>query len=76
MVEHPFAEPPSVRSPSVHHRFFGRIANVLFVDGHVEALTHPTRNPAASGEPAAVGPFRDTENVFDYGTTDELWDRE
>jgi prepilin-type N-terminal cleavage/methylation domain-containing protein/prepilin-type processing-associated H-X9-DG protein len=76
MVENPFAEPPSARSPSVHHRFFGRIANVLFVDGHVEAITQPTRNPAASGEPAAVGPFREQENVFDFGTTDELWDRE
>lgn len=30
----------------------------------------------ASGESPDVGPFRDRENVFDYGTTDELWDRE
>lgn len=27
----------------------------------------------ASGEPPDVGPFRDKENVFDFGTTDELW---
>jgi len=76
MVENPFAEPPSLRSPSVHYRFFGRLANTLFLDGHVEANTQPTRNLAASGEPLAVGPFRDQENVFDFGTTDELWDRE
>jgi len=31
---------------------------------------------AASGEPLADGPFRDQKNVFDFGTTDELWDRE
>jgi len=76
MVEHPFAEPPSFHSPSVHFRFFSRVANILFVDGHVEGMTEPTRNTAASGEPITVGPFRDKENVFDFGTTDELWDRE
>jgi prepilin-type N-terminal cleavage/methylation domain-containing protein/prepilin-type processing-associated H-X9-DG protein len=76
MVEHPFADPPSARSPSAHYRFFGRIANVLYVDGHVEGHTQPTRNPAATGEPPAVGPFRDAENVFDFGSDDELWDRE
>jgi prepilin-type N-terminal cleavage/methylation domain-containing protein/prepilin-type processing-associated H-X9-DG protein len=76
MVENPFAEPPSFRSPSVHYRFFGRIANVMYLDGHVEGHTQPTRTPAAPGEPSAVGPFRDTENVYDLGVNDELWDRE
>jgi prepilin-type N-terminal cleavage/methylation domain-containing protein/prepilin-type processing-associated H-X9-DG protein len=76
LVEHPFAEPPSARSPSAHFRFHGRIANVLWLDGHVEGLTQGTRNPAASGEPSTVGPFRDAENVFDLGTNDLLWDRE
>jgi prepilin-type N-terminal cleavage/methylation domain-containing protein/prepilin-type processing-associated H-X9-DG protein len=76
LVENPFAEPPSFRSPSAHFRFFGKLINVLYVDGHVEACTTPTRNPAAPGEPAAVGPFRDKENVYDFGSTDELWDRE
>jgi prepilin-type N-terminal cleavage/methylation domain-containing protein/prepilin-type processing-associated H-X9-DG protein len=76
LVEHPFAEPPSQRSPTLHHRFIGRTANVLWLDGHVEALTPVSRNPAASGEPTAVGPYRDRENVFDLGSTDELWDRE
>ena len=76
LVENPFADPPSFRSPSAHFRFSGRLINVLYLDGHVEACTTPTRNPAAAGEPPAVGPFRDAENVFDFGTTDELWDRE
>ncbi|MCU0705486.1 MAG: type II secretion system GspH family protein [Fimbriiglobus sp.] len=76
MVENPFAEPPSLRSPSVHYRFFGRIANVMYLDGHVEGHTQPTRNLAASSEPLRVGPFRDENNVFDLGTNDELWDRE
>ena len=76
LVEHPFAEPPSARSPSVHFRFHGRIANVLWLDGHVEGLTQGNRNPALSGEPGSVGPYRDAENVFDLGTNDLLWDRE
>lgn len=76
LVEHPFAEPPSVRSPTVHFRFRGRIANVLYLDGHVESESQGTRNPAAAGEPATIGPFRDRELVFDLGATDELWDRE
>lgn len=76
LVEHPFAEPPSQRSPTVHHRFHGRIANLLWLDGHVEGLTPGGRNPARVGEPSTIGPYRDRENVFDLGSTDELWDRE
>ena len=76
LVENPFAEPPSVRSPSVHFRLFGRIANVLFLDGHVESYTQTTRNPPLSSDPPAVVAMRDRENVFDLGSTDELWDRE
>jgi prepilin-type N-terminal cleavage/methylation domain-containing protein/prepilin-type processing-associated H-X9-DG protein len=76
LVEHPFAEPPSARSPSIHFRFMGGIANLLWLDGHVEAVTQGTRNPAPSGEPGTVGPFRDRERVFDLGITDELWDRD
>jgi prepilin-type N-terminal cleavage/methylation domain-containing protein/prepilin-type processing-associated H-X9-DG protein len=76
MVENPFPDPPSFRSPSAHYRFFGRIANVLYVDGHVEGHTEPTRTPPAAGEPPAVAQLRDRENVFDFGKDDELWDRE
>jgi len=76
LVEHPFAEPPSQQSPAVHFRFHGRIANIVFLDGHVEGLTQGTRNPAAPGEPVTIGPFRDANAVFDLGSSDELWDRE
>ncbi len=76
LVENPFAEPPSWRSPSVHYRFHGRVANVSFVDGHVEAYTQTTRNTPLSTDPTSVVPFRDQELVFDIGTDDTLWDRE
>ena len=68
---------PSRRAtlPSVHFRQTGRLANVLFLDGHVEGRTDPTRNPPAAGEEPHLCHLRDRENVFDLGTTDELWDR-
>lgn len=76
LYEMPFAYPPSVRRPSVHLRLANRIANIAFVDGHVEAITEGTRNaPAATDSPALLA-IRDRENVFDYGATDELWDRQ
>ncbi len=75
LFEMPFAYPPSVRRPSVHLRLANRIANIAFVDGHVEAIIEGTRNaPAATDSPALLA-IRDRENVFDYGATDELWDR-
>jgi prepilin-type N-terminal cleavage/methylation domain-containing protein/prepilin-type processing-associated H-X9-DG protein len=75
LVEVPVAEPPSRQFPSVHHRFNGGVANVLFVDGHVEARTDRTRNPPAATDPPAILRVRDEENLFDLGTSDELWDR-
>ena len=75
LIEVAVAEPPSVRDPMVHHRFLGGIANVCFLDGHVEARTDRTRNPPLSTDPPAVVLLRDKENVFDLGVTDELWDR-
>ena len=76
LVENPFAEPPTYLSPSVHYRFHGRVANVSFVDGHVEAYTQTTRNPPSSTDPVSVLAFRDAEQVFDIGHDDTLWDRE
>jgi prepilin-type processing-associated H-X9-DG protein len=74
MVESAASWPPSAQKPGVHYRLQGRIANVLFLDGHVEADPNPTRNAATA--PANLQHLRDAENIFDYGTTDELWDRE
>lgn len=76
LIEVAVAEPPSHRYPSVHHRFAGGIANVLFLDGHVEARTDRTRNPPAPSDPPAIVLLRDKEELFDLGTTDELWDRD
>ena len=75
LIEVAVAEPPSMRYPNVHHRFHGGIANVVFVDGHVEGRTDRTRNPPAATDPPEILLLRDKENVFDLGTTDELWDR-
>ena len=76
LVETPIADPPSAKNPSVHFRLTGGVANVLFLDGHVEAWTDKTRNPPAPTDPPALIALRDRENVFDIGTTDELWDRD
>jgi prepilin-type N-terminal cleavage/methylation domain-containing protein/prepilin-type processing-associated H-X9-DG protein len=79
LAETPAAEPPSLHTPGVHHRFHGRIANVLFLDGHVEGLPAPGRpaNAAAlSAVSAGVVALWDKEDVYDLGTTDELWDRQ
>jgi prepilin-type N-terminal cleavage/methylation domain-containing protein/prepilin-type processing-associated H-X9-DG protein len=76
LVENPFADPPSYRAPSVHFRFHGRVANVCFLDGHVEGYTLTTRNTPDSTDPASVVAFRDAELVFDIGTDDQLWDRD
>jgi prepilin-type N-terminal cleavage/methylation domain-containing protein/prepilin-type processing-associated H-X9-DG protein len=76
LTEIPFSYPPSVQRPTVHHRFFFRTANVGFVDGHVEAITQPTRNPPAASESETLRTIRDREHVYDFGTTDELWDRQ
>jgi prepilin-type N-terminal cleavage/methylation domain-containing protein/prepilin-type processing-associated H-X9-DG protein len=75
LIEVAGAEPPSGRDPSVHHRFHGGIANVVFLDGHVEARTDRTRNPPAPTDAPDVVLARDKENVFDLGATDALWDR-
>ncbi len=76
LIELGVIEPPSARLPSVHFRHAEGIANVVFVDGHVEARTDRTRNPPPKSEPPVFTEFRDTEMLFDIGATDTLWDRE
>ena len=75
LIEVPLMEPPSGQYPTVHFRHV-RTANVCFLDGHVEAFTPGTRNPAPSWEPATATTVRDRERIFDVGGTDGLWDRE
>jgi prepilin-type processing-associated H-X9-DG protein len=75
LIEIAAAEPPSFQYPCVHYRFHGGIANVVFVDGHVEGRTDRTRNPPAATDTPEIIQLRDKENVFDLGTTDEWWDR-
>jgi prepilin-type N-terminal cleavage/methylation domain-containing protein/prepilin-type processing-associated H-X9-DG protein len=74
LIEVGVAEPPSQKYPSVHFRLDMRIANVVFVDGHVEAWTTPARNPTPADPPEVVA-LRDRENLFDIGGDDTLWDR-
>jgi prepilin-type N-terminal cleavage/methylation domain-containing protein/prepilin-type processing-associated H-X9-DG protein len=73
-IEVAVMEPPSRRFPTVHFRLDYKTANVVFVDGHVEARTDRTRNPSA--DPAALQAVRDKENIYDLGTDDTLWDRD
>ena len=48
-------------------------ANVLFLDGHVEARTDKTRNPPASWDAPSAIVKRGVESIFDIGTDDTLW---
>jgi prepilin-type processing-associated H-X9-DG protein/prepilin-type N-terminal cleavage/methylation domain-containing protein len=76
LVEVPLIEPPSGQYPSVHFRHAGRIANVLFLDGHVESSTAAIRLTPPSWEPASANALREKEHLFDLGSTDVLWDRD
>src|SRR5262249_28494452 len=75
LIEVPLIEPPSGQYPSAHSRH-AHSANVVFLDGHVEAYHPGTRNPPPFWEPASATRLRDRYEVFDIGSTDELWDRE
>jgi prepilin-type N-terminal cleavage/methylation domain-containing protein/prepilin-type processing-associated H-X9-DG protein len=75
LIETGLSEPPSARHPTAHFRQFGKLCHVLFLDGHVEARADRTRNPPPPGDPPGFAALRDAENLFDLGTTDELWDR-
>ena len=74
--EVPLIEPPSGQYPAIHFRHGGRTANVLFLDGHVEAWSEKTRNPAPGWEPPLAGQKRDEQWIFDLGSDDTLWDKE
>ena len=76
LVETYVADPPSQQNPSIHHRFLGPVANILWLDGHVESTTDKTRNPWPAGMSSIVTTFYDDERVYDLGSTDELWDRD
>ncbi|MCZ2340955.1 MAG: type II secretion system GspH family protein [Bacteroidales bacterium] len=69
------AEPPSHQYPSVQFRF-SRMANVLFLDGHVESRGDRVRNPPPTSEGPAYTAIREEWNIFDIGTDDTLWDRQ
>ena len=75
MVEIGWVRPPSAHTPGVHFRLTGRLAHVLYVDGHVDAHADPTRT-LVPGDPPNAQAVRDAQNIFDIGSTDELWDRE
>lgn len=74
-IEVAVLEPPSRRHPTVHFRLDPKVANVLFLDGHVESRTDRTRNAPLPSDPAAVVALRDDQNIYDIGTDDALWDR-
>jgi prepilin-type processing-associated H-X9-DG protein/prepilin-type N-terminal cleavage/methylation domain-containing protein len=62
--------------PTVHFRHNGKVANVLFLDGHVEAWTEWTRNaPSVYDSPyPCITERRDRECIYDIGADNELWD--
>jgi prepilin-type processing-associated H-X9-DG protein len=68
-----FLEPPSSRYPTVHFRH-DELANFLFLDGHVESVS-PTIRPVPFWWPNPADQLRYKLRIFDYGETDELWDR-
>src|SRR5206468_5383889 len=72
LIEVPLVEAPSGQYPSVHFRHMGAVANVLFLDGHVETWADRTRNAAPSWEPASATQLRDKEQVYDARSTDQL----
>lgn len=76
LVEVPLLEAPSGAYPSVHFRHMGTVANVLFLDGHVDAFAEATRNDPPFWEPLSATLTRDKEEVFDIGTDDRLWDQQ
>ena len=75
LVETGESFPPSRIRPGVHFRQNGTTANILFLDGHVEAFAKPQPNPYPASIPGNVQALWLAENVTDFGSTDELWDR-
>jgi prepilin-type N-terminal cleavage/methylation domain-containing protein/prepilin-type processing-associated H-X9-DG protein len=75
LVETGESFPPSRVRPGTHFRQIGRTANILFLDGHVEAFSKSQPNPYPPSIPAPVQALWLAEHVTDFGSTDELWDR-
>jgi prepilin-type N-terminal cleavage/methylation domain-containing protein/prepilin-type processing-associated H-X9-DG protein len=73
MIETLYILPPSAGTPTVHYRLPGRFAHALFLDGHVELRADRTRNALDPSLPGHASAFLDSENIYDIGTTDELW---
>ncbi|GIW79305.1 MAG: prepilin-type N-terminal cleavage/methylation domain-containing protein [Gemmatales bacterium] len=74
LEENFFLNAPSQQYPGTHFRHSG-VANVLFLDGHLETMG-PVVNPLPSYWPAAAKELRDKVKLFDLGSNDELYDRE
>jgi prepilin-type processing-associated H-X9-DG protein/prepilin-type N-terminal cleavage/methylation domain-containing protein len=61
---------PSDGYPNVHFRHGGIVANVLFVDGHVEAMM-PVDNPLATNPP---NPYGWPQDALDLRQKYQIWD--
>lgn len=75
LEENYYVDPPSNQYPAIHFRHDG-MANVLFLDGHVESMT-PVDNPMPLvspsnpwGWPAAGDAYRRKVGVFDLSPND------
>jgi len=75
LIEIPLMEPPSSQYPTVHFRHDG-VAQLAYLDGHVETQTKGTRNAPSSYDSAWVIALREKERIFDVGTDDTMWDRD
>jgi prepilin-type processing-associated H-X9-DG protein len=75
LEENLYLEAPSSQYPTVHFRHAGAVANALYLDGHVEAQT-PTVNPPPSWWSQEMVDLQRRHQVYDLGSTDELFDRE
>jgi prepilin-type N-terminal cleavage/methylation domain-containing protein/prepilin-type processing-associated H-X9-DG protein len=73
LIEVPYTRPPSEFRPTVHYRQHIKSANVLYLDGHVEAETQVVRGSYSVSQQALNLWIK--ENVGEIGLTDALWDR-
>ncbi|MBX6313932.1 MAG: DUF1559 domain-containing protein [Isosphaeraceae bacterium] len=71
LEENLYLEPPSSQYPTVHFRHMG-MANMLFLDGHVEGF-RPTRNRLASWWSPAGRDLLEKQHVHDIGMDDDLF---
>jgi prepilin-type processing-associated H-X9-DG protein/prepilin-type N-terminal cleavage/methylation domain-containing protein len=71
LEESQYLEPPSSQYPAVHFRHSG-LANILFLDGHVEGV-RPTSNPLASWWSQAGIDLLQQSHLHDIGSDDKLF---